>query len=253
MQMSTGSNPGKRKAKAVAKLPAPSVKKKAPYAVKLESMTCWPQVRDMLSEGYTIQAIAAFIHDEAQERRDVKSRTLEDQLFNYRREHMPSAAFAGAVGFRQAGWLRKRMEDEELEYGRLEEMYRIQKSRVDLGLAYEQRVGMPLAVVGQAAQQTVETICRMAALKDTYGFNRGGKGGTVVISQSVVMNVQQRFGDEVAAVLQRPAARGRVLALLEEFKALGDDEGGDLYGISGPGEIIDLEDEGDGEPAPQAS
>jgi hypothetical protein len=144
------------------------------------------------------------------------------------------------------------MEDEELEYGRLEEMYRIQKSRVDLGLAYEQRMGVPIAVVGQATQQAVDTICRMAALKDSYGFNRGGKGGTVVISQSVVMNVQRRFGDEVAAVLQRPAARGRVLALLEEFRALGEDDGGDLYGIQGPGEVIDIDDEGEGDQDPGA-
>jgi len=211
-------------------------KAKTAVARKLESLTCWPQVRDMLSEGYTCAATAAFIQDDAKERTEITRGVLENQLLSYRTNYMPSAMFVGAAQLRMAGWLRKRMEDEELEFGRLEEMYRILKSRVDMGLAYEQKVGVPIPVVAQAAHLVLDTICRMHTIKEAYGFNHGGKGASVVMNQSVVVNVQQRFGDEVAAVLQRPAARGRVLALLEEFKALATDDDGDLYG----GEVIDI-------------
>lgn len=211
-------------------------KTKTAVARKLESLTCWPQVRDMLSEGYSCAATAAFIQNEAQERTEITRGVLENQLLSYRTNYMPSAMFVGAAQLRMAGWLRKRMEDEELEFSRLEEMYRILKSRVDMGLAYEQQVGVPIPAVGQAAQQVVDTICRMHMVKEAYGFNHGSKGASVVMNQSVVVNVQQRFGDEVAAVLQRPAARGRVLALLEEFKTLATDDDGDLYGS----ETIDI-------------
>lgn len=218
-------------------LPAQSGwKTKTASARKLESLTCWPQVRDMLSEGYSCPATAAFIHNEAQERLEITRRSLETQLQEYRVNYMPSALFVGAAQLRMVGWLRQRMEDQELEFSRLEEMYRVLKGRVDMGLAYEQQAGIPLPAVGQAAQQVVDTICRMHMVKESYGFNHGGKAASVVMTQSVVLNVQQRFGDEVAAVLQRPAARGRVLALLEEFKAMAADDDGDLYG----GETIDI-------------
>jgi hypothetical protein len=218
-------------------LPQQSGLAKAQFARKLEAMTCWPQVRDMIVEGYTLAAVVAFIHNEAGERLDLKPRTLEEHLSRYRSAYMPSSIFAGATQLRAMGWLRKKMEDEELEFGRLEELYRIQKMRIDQGVALEQQMGILHPLVGGAIREAADTVCRMHMIKEAYGFNHGSKGSSVVVNPSIMINVQQRFGDEVAAVLQRPAARGRVLALLEEFKAVADDDDGDLYG----GQTIDIQ------------
>jgi hypothetical protein len=231
----SGWKPNKSK-KRPANLPPSSVPGKPRFVRKLEAMTCWPQARDMLAEGYTFTAVAAFIQDEAGERLDSRRATLEEHLSRYRATYMPSAMFMGAAQLRTMGWLRRKMEDEELEFGRLEEMYRIQKMRIDQGVAAEQRMGVLLPLVGPAIREAIDTVCRMHTIKEAYGFNHGSKGTSVVISPGIVGSVQQRFGDEVAAVLQRPAARGRVLALLEEFRAVATDEDGDLYG----GETIDI-------------
>jgi hypothetical protein len=241
----SGKPPHKKKAAvkglpAIRALPVPTVKVR-PAFVRLEALTCWPHARQMLAEGYSTPEVADFIQQTNGEYPSANRDTLADNLADYRRERIPTAAFLSRSQIQIASWVRAKLEDETLEYGRLEELYALQRARIDRGLRQEERVDAVVPAVGAEVRCLADLVYRMHAVKTGIGLDGRADMASVVMRPETVEQARQRWGEGVAAALKRPAARGKVLDILRQIKDVTDN--GDAYGYldtgdSGP--IIDI-------------
>jgi hypothetical protein len=192
---------------------------------KLRALRCYEEVYKRICAGWPLAQVARFIQEERTEYTTISRHGLEQQLAEFRKTMPPGDLVQKRFPdvFDKA---KEAVEDGIDELHELEELYRIQMTRIGVDYATEKGIKklMPsMTAEIREARQLLETISN---LKLELGIlNRAPKESNVTVTGELEATVSgepiAQFGDEsVQKVLQDPESRRKVMGVLERFAKL---------------------------------
>lgn len=201
---------------------------------KIETLICFPEVKQKLENGEKISEIALYIQEEAKEYLEVKREAIVRSLYRYqnnsitneqRDELLPSTALL------LKGSLQEYIDPIEA----LNLLLNIQIDRIAIEYKIEKKLGKTLASTTKAIDiaTTIANALNRAssdeqARKLKYGDNKNDSYDAAVKRQhdKITESVAARYGEVTANIMNDPAARRRILNVVEK---LGKGTSGPLY------------------------
>jgi hypothetical protein len=173
-----------------------------------------------------MRELSRFIQEDRKEYLDVTPQGLAQQLADFRKTvpaaHLVQKRFPEV--FDQA---KERVEAGLNELEELEDLYRIQKARIDIEYGTERTIKKLMPSMTGEIREARQILESMASLKMDMGLiQRAPKPGSGV---NVSVEVEARLGEEassqfgspaVEAVLKSPESRRRVMGVIERFLKL---------------------------------
>jgi hypothetical protein len=180
--------------------------------VKLRALKCFDEVHQRILEGYQIADLARYIQDECNEYTDVELPSLQAVLQEYR-ESFPPAELIQKRLPRAFGRAKERVEAGLDELQELEDLYRVQRARLQIDFGTEKKINKLLPSMTQEMRAAREILKTIADLKMDLGLSKRHIGSVDVNAHLLAGIEERRTTPEVAAVLQHPEKRRRLLAL----------------------------------------
>ena len=206
---------------------------------RIKSLKCYPQVYKMLLAGKPAPAIALFIQDI-----DVQIRSLAAMLGEHRRELLGTGAMMDRMPHVVVSAARE-FTDRLLELKRLEDMYDMQKSRLDNAFADELITGKKDPNFSKMEKAVTDTLRLQHQIKLDLNLTGSRSLGTITISQEKMEKIKEKYGDVSDRLLKSPMSRGRMLSAFREVKKLAAMEEG------GEGMIVEVKPEPAEEEVPE--
>jgi|WetSurMetagenome_2_1015567.scaffolds.fasta_scaffold11994_6 hypothetical protein len=193
---------------------------------KIRALRCFQEVYDRLCAGWSMPELARFIQEERQEYLDVTRSGLAQQLADFRKTvpagHLVQKRFPEVFDKAKA-----RVEAGLNELEELEELYRVQKARIDIDYNTEKSIKKLMPSMTGEIREARQLLESMATLKMDMGIiTRAQKTGpgvnvSVEVEAKLHEEVSAQFGSpEVKAVLESPESRRRVMGVVERFMKL---------------------------------
>jgi hypothetical protein len=188
---------------------------------KLQSLRCFAEVRRKVIKGFPIPEIAMWVQEDQKEYLQASRRALEEVLRAYRTS-LPVAEVL-PVGIQHSNVVAsalRRFRGGVDELKELEELYSLQRSRIDLGYEREMAEKKTSWALVNEVRAGMDLLSRMASLKMDLGIHQR-KLGTLDVATKKLAEIDERYGrPEVAAVVRNPESRRKVLSAMEHVVAL---------------------------------
>ncbi len=182
--------------------------------VRLKKLRCFKRVHDMLAYGYPASEVARFIQRNG-EYREIKERSLAEQLKLYRQQILP----ADTLATRQPHIIieaKKKYTDRLEDLKRMELQYEALLWRFDMLHAMERDTGVLDPMVDQVHRSILATLTQMHRTKMDLGISGQRQLGTITVSAERLEQIKEKYGDATARVMADPVSRARVIAYLRK-------------------------------------
>ncbi len=138
---------------------------------RLKSMDCFPEVYDLLVQGYQPSRVAAVIQNQHGEYRDIRMESLANLLRDFYDDEIPSSE---KVAHQLPAKFDETIRDFEESVDVLKEyrdLYTIQKDRIDMAWEKEQATGQLMKNTGREIKIAAELLDRIQKTQDTKGMS----------------------------------------------------------------------------------
>jgi len=188
---------------------------------RLREMKCFPEVRRRLVKGFPIPEVAQWVQEVQKEYTSASRVALESIMRDFRAD-LPVVELL-PEGIQRSNVIAsalRRFRNGVDELKEMEELYAIQRARIDL--AYEQEVAKGKLQFGtvQEVRAGLEILAKVAGLKMDLGIHQRHLGQLDVTAKKLE-EIETRYGSsEVSAVVRNPESRRKVLSAMERVVAL---------------------------------
>jgi hypothetical protein len=193
---------------------------------KIRSLKCFQEVYDRICSGWALTEVARFIQEERREYLDATRQGLAQNLADFRKS-IPAAHLVQKRFPEVYDAAKERVEAGVRELDELEELYRIQKARIDIDHTTEKAIKKLMPSMTGEIREARQLLESMAELKMEMGIiNRAPKTGpgvnvSVEVEAKLSEEVSSQFGSPaVENVMKNPESRRRVMGVVERFMKL---------------------------------
>lgn len=196
--------------------------------VKLRQLECFKEIEQRITSGRPITQIVDFIQREKGEYLDVTRDSLVKVITEYRDQIGKKQILASRVPDQMEKWTAEaRAAVDEVE--ELAKLFKLQMGRIEMEAKTEQQLRKLFKTLGQEVYYAMKILQTSASIKTDFGLITGarptGEDGSGVNVNILNMDFARRFGSEaVQQVVTNPAARRKVLSLVERLSKLEGDK-----------------------------
>jgi hypothetical protein len=227
-------------------------KSRAPRFQRFRALDCFEEAHQMLLDGLPPQHVADFIQEECQEYTDVTRESLGVILCGYRGELPLEDKVPVLPQHLQRSIAKARKGLHELN--EMEDLYRLQRARVDIDAELERNINKLLPTTAQEVRVALDILDKSARIKLDLGIAKAVYGGKE--ESDPIENLTARVEDDgVRKVLENPESRLRLMGLADKLVSLAgekkidgiiDAEYSDAKGPPSPEEVDPLSEDVDG-------
>lgn len=186
---------------------------------KLRSLKCFDEVHRRICEGWGITDVARFIQDEQQEYVEITHDSLVQALKDYRASIPPALRAARTLPKAITAAVEEVTKGMD-ELTALEDLYAIQRQRIDIDGEVEKKIGKLIPTMTQEIRVAREILQSYADLKMDLGLSKRHLG-QLDVDAKVVADVTGRYGKaSVEKVMKSPESRRKVLGIAEKILQL---------------------------------
>lgn len=182
---------------------------------RLESLECFGEVRKMLMHGVSTPRVAEIVQEEHGEYDDVKKKSLERVLREYRSEEIPA-------GQKAAKNLPSEFEDEVDEVGeqldvlqQLRELYELQRSRIEMNVEKEGDMDTLLGDTRKEIGMAMDILELVADLQMDFGLE-DRELGTMKVEAGVASEAEDVMGEAMPS-LTDPSKRNQLAEFVQSL------------------------------------
>jgi hypothetical protein len=201
-------------------IPARKLSRVDEFHVKLEEMTCFSQIKNMIQAGWPPSKVTEFVIEqfyEDFEKLDIDADQLTSQLADYRKKLSASEM----VAMRLPAEIMKAKE--ALEEGvdivkELQTLYKTQKARIEIDYGTEKKLNKLFKNTGNEIAIAAGLLRDLAFLKRDLGLSAGEALESEAIRTQLITDFGLKYGKEsIAKILSNPKAVSRVLSVAENL------------------------------------
>ena len=152
---------------------------------------------------------------------DLTPKSLEVSIGRYKKDLTTYKVDEDLLGFKLEGYKISGLN----EVDEVERLYRLQLSRIEIGVMAEKKVGGINKLMAVEVSTALELLRRSHEIKMDQGQGGGRDLGTVTVRPELMVEVKEKYGDDMLSALQDPESRNKVLSIaksLAQFSELPD-------------------------------
>ena len=111
------------------------------------------------------------------------------------------------------------------ELDELEDLYRRQMARIEMGMGFENATKILNRHLNQEMALAVDILRKRHNIKMDLGVGGGRNLGSVTVRPELMMDVRERYDDETYSAIQDPESRNKVLSIVRSLKEIGAVDG----------------------------
>lgn len=185
---------------------------------KLRALRCFNEVYERIVQGWAPSELARFIQQDRSEYTEVAQVTLMQQINKFRAT-IPPAVLVNKRMPKEMQRAIAEVEDGVDELKELCDLYRLQRKRMDMDHAIEERMKKSLSTMTNEVRVAKELLTAIADLKMDLGLNTRHLGQ--MDAELEIKDAGDVFGKEsVREVMKDPEKRRKVLNIAERLLAL---------------------------------
>ena len=214
--------------------------------LRLRKLTCFPEVEERLRTGFSTVSIAKYIQEDCQESLDVNRDSLADMLQRYRNDIPPNELILTQKLSRFTEKSMEKIQEGIDVLAELREMIHLQKKRILMDHAHEEKMKKALASVGNEVKTFKDLVVSYNDVESSLGLKPKQLGEVNINVNAEVL--ASSHSDVVNKVLNDPIKRRRLMGLADKMLSLANTN--KLEGILKNSRIVEeLEDEEEEIPA----
>lgn len=191
---------------------------------RIESLECFPKVKELLLAGRPATRIAKTIQGDFGEWTDIKESSLVVYLISYRKS-LSAMELAKTTQPQFVSDAMDKIGQGLDELAELAEIFEVQKGRIMMGHTMEKNLKVLNRTLGNEVRIAAELLRTSHQIKADLGA--AGSGNGMKADPSVHYNISSRFGESVARVMSDPSKRTKVLEAAKRAMEAGSSESDD--------------------------
>ena len=205
-------------------------KKRAAKHRRIRSLRCFKQLHYRLVSGWTLKECSQWLQKEKGECRDMTEGSLMVSLSRYRGSiSEDEKVFDPEDAVDPDEFTVKGLE----EVDETERLYQMQLRRIEHAMGREQTGDALDKHLAAEIQLALELLRRSHEMKMDLGMGGGKNLGTMTFRPELMVEINQKYGNDVGGAISDPESRNKVLSIarsLSEFTTLPDVA--DLFGVT---------------------
>jgi hypothetical protein len=185
-------------------------------ATMLQECRCFDEVKRRLRLGWSANKLATFIQEENKELTEVTHGYVVNMVNAIPPAELLLTTQSTSVAMSSAQKVSNGMEEIE----KLNELYELQMSRINIDVAHEKNLNKLFSSTGREIFYAMKILKQTSDLKMDLGLAKRQLGEMSVNGTSTVQ-LGERYTEGVAKVLTDPDSRRKVLGMVESLMALG--------------------------------